>query len=115
MKRGFEKRIRSKIYAVRIGENALSFLPGEVFVEIGLEIRRRSPFVNTMVIGYTDKCVGYIPAEWDFDLRGYASTMAPKVYGHPLYQRDVRKTLVDECLKLLNCLKSSEPQASEHY
>ena len=34
MKRGFEKKVRSKIYAVRIGKNALSFLPGEVFFEI---------------------------------------------------------------------------------
>ena len=115
MKRGFEEGIRSRIYAVRIGENALLFLPGEVFVEIGLEIKRRSPFVNTMVIGYTDKCVGYIPAEWDFDMRGYASTIAPKVYDHPPYQKSVGRVLANKCLELLDYLKSSEPQASEHY
>jgi len=35
--------------------------PGELFVELGLEIKRRSPFAHTMVIELANDSVGYIP------------------------------------------------------
>ena len=36
-------------------------LPGEVFVELGLEIKRRSPFATTLVIELCHDAPGYIP------------------------------------------------------
>lgn len=42
-------------------------LPGEVFVELGLAIKRRSPFPHTFVVELANECIGYIP-----DRRSYA-------------------------------------------
>ena len=42
-------------------------LPGEVFVELGLAIKKRSPFPVTCVVELANECIGYIP-----DRRSYA-------------------------------------------
>jgi hypothetical protein len=49
------------VTAVQIGHTAIVTFPGEVFVAIALEIRRRSPFPRTMFFGLTNDYVGYIP------------------------------------------------------
>ena len=50
-----------EIQAVRIGELVILFVAGEHFVEIGLEIKKRSPFPNTYVATNTNgETVGYI-------------------------------------------------------
>ena len=45
--------------ALRIGDLALVSAPGELFVELGLEIKRRSPFGQTMVLELANDSVGY--------------------------------------------------------
>jgi len=50
----------SDIMALRIGDTALVGLPGEVFVEFELAIKRRSPFGNTYVCAYANDYVGYV-------------------------------------------------------
>lgn len=42
-------------------------LPGEIFVELGLAIKRRSPFPQTFVVELANENIGYIP-----DRRSYA-------------------------------------------
>ena len=42
-------------------------LPGEVFVELGLAIKKRSPFARTFVVELANENIGYIP-----DKRSYA-------------------------------------------
>lgn len=47
------------------------FLPGEPFVEIALNIRSKSPFGLTLVAGYCEDYIGYIPTDRAFRNRGY--------------------------------------------
>ncbi len=42
-------------------------LPGEIFVELGLSIKKRSPFAHTFVIELANENIGYVP-----DRRSYA-------------------------------------------
>ena len=50
------------IHAFRLTPNtAVVAVPGQMFVELGLEIKRRSPFPVTLVYNLTDDVVGYIP------------------------------------------------------
>jgi neutral ceramidase len=42
-------------------------LPGEVFVELGLAIKKRSPFPMTFVVELANDNIGYVP-----DRRSYA-------------------------------------------
>ncbi len=46
-----EETLTVPVQAIRVGDLAICGLPFEVLVEIGLEIREKSPFGETMVIG----------------------------------------------------------------
>lgn len=50
---------------------AVVLLPGEVFVELGLAIKRRSPFRHTLVIELTNDNPAYIPTEKAFKEGSY--------------------------------------------
>jgi hypothetical protein len=63
--------LETRIGALRIGEAAFVFLPGEPFVEIALAIREASPWKFTAVIGYADDYIGYIPTDRAFRNGGY--------------------------------------------
>jgi len=65
------KPLRTRIGAARIGNAAAVFLPGEPFVEIALAIRKASPWEATMVVGYAEDYIGYIPTDRAFENGGY--------------------------------------------
>lgn len=57
-----------EVQAITLGrELAWVSLPGEVFVELGLAIKQRSPFPHTHVVTLANENIGYIP-----DRRSYA-------------------------------------------
>lgn len=59
------------VQALRVGDLALVGVPGELFVELGLEIKRRSPFRQTMVIELANDSIGYLPTRRAFEEGGY--------------------------------------------
>jgi len=61
----------TQIQVMRIGELGLVSLPGEIFVEIGLEIKQRSPFPRTIVAELGNDCLGYIPTAKAFEEGSY--------------------------------------------
>ncbi|MFZ9090686.1 MAG: hypothetical protein ACO3FE_11400, partial [Planctomycetaceae bacterium] len=91
-----------RIHAISIGRDlAIVCLPGEVFVELGLTIRRASPFRTTMLIELSN-CVEtyYVPTQAAFAGGGYEpnnSTLQP----------GAGELLVEESLRLLQQLASS--------
>ena len=54
------------VIGLAIGELAICALPGEVFVEFGLQIRDASPFPHTLVAAYCDNTLQYIPTREAF-------------------------------------------------
>jgi len=59
---------RVEVQVIALGKDvAWVSLPGEIFVELGLAIKRRSPFPHTFVVELANESVGYIP-----DRRSYA-------------------------------------------
>ena len=76
--------LSSEIQVVSLGDIALVSIPGELFVEYGLEIKKKSPFPHTFIIGYANDYVGYIPTleafqEGGYEVRlGLASKLDPK-------------------------------------
>ncbi len=63
--------LKTCVGALRLGNAALVFLPGEPFLEIALGIRQASPFGLTMVAGYCEDYIGYIPTDRAFRNGGY--------------------------------------------
>ncbi|HVW62778.1 MAG TPA: hypothetical protein VHC48_22155, partial [Puia sp.] len=61
----------ARLSAIRIGPVAVLFLPGEPFVETALAIERSSPFEHTIIVGFSENNIGYIPTDAAFDQGGY--------------------------------------------
>jgi hypothetical protein len=64
-------RIEIPLQAVRIGDLALAAIPFEVFVEIGLELKAKSPFPETFVVSLANGAYGYLPTVAHHELGGY--------------------------------------------
>lgn len=64
-------RLKAEVKVLRIGDYAVVFLPGEPFVEIGLEIKKRSKFRQTFILSNCSWLL-YVPSQRAFQIgRGY--------------------------------------------
>ncbi len=70
-------RVRLPIRFVRINDTIIWSAPVEMFCEIALDIRERSPFSHTFYFGYTNGWFGYLPTAKAFDEGGYESRTSP--------------------------------------
>jgi len=64
------------IQALRLGDVALVTLPGEIFVEFGLDIKLQSPATRTFVVELANGIVGYVPTREAFQGGGYEQRTA---------------------------------------
>jgi len=71
------------IQVLHLGDVAIVGLPGEVFVEIGLAIKRQSPFPYTMVIELANDWLGYIPTDQALNEGGYETELAASAKAAP--------------------------------
>jgi hypothetical protein len=55
----------------RIGDLGICAIPFEVFVEIGLEMKAKSPFGQTFTISHANGSYGYLPTVAQHKLGGY--------------------------------------------
>ena len=60
------------IQAIQLGDTAIVTLPFNApLVEIGLEIKEKSPFPNTIFVGLANGAFGYLPTPEQHELGGY--------------------------------------------
>jgi hypothetical protein len=64
-------RLDVPLQALRIGDLAIATIPFEAFVEIGLELKTKSPFPDTFVISLANGAYGYLPTVAHHELGGY--------------------------------------------
>lgn len=67
----YPPRIPLILQAVRIGDVGIAAIPHEVFVEIGLEIKARTPFPKSFTISLANGTYGYLPTVEQHKLGGY--------------------------------------------
>jgi len=85
------------IQAMRIGDLGLAALHSEVFVEIGLDIKRRSPFPRTLVGELANGEVGgYIPTAKAYDEGSYEVWSTPAERGSGEGMADTAVRLLEE-------------------
>jgi hypothetical protein len=65
------------VHGVRLGPVALVGVPVELFCEIGMTIRARSPFPTTMVSGYWNGYRNYLPTDAERERGGYEIDISP--------------------------------------
>ncbi|MBV4359688.1 hypothetical protein [Pinibacter aurantiacus] len=91
--------IEEEVQVLRIdNETAIVGLPGEIFAELGLSIKRASPFKNTIVITVCNNRTSYIPTRKAFAEGSYEVTNSIVMPGSG-------EMLVDTAIALLRKLK----------
>ena len=88
------------IQAIRIGDQAIVSMPFEVLVEIGLEIKDKSPFPDTFIIELANGGYGYLPPPNQHELGGYETWL-----GTSRFVKDASITLTKHLLEMLQELK----------
>ena len=89
------------VQAIRIGEQAIVSMPFEVFVEIGLEIKEKSPFEHTFLIELANGGYGYLPTPQQHKLGGYETWL-----GTNKVQKNASVILTNNLLEMLTELRS---------
>ena len=84
--------------AVSVGDIVLLSLPGEIFVQIALDIRKESPFSTTIFLGLTNDYAGYIPSKGASARAGY-EVVASRV------PEEASLQLVEEAVRLLRATR----------
>ena len=79
---GGQPRYREcEIQGIRLGGLLFLGFEGELFARYQLDIERESPFQPTIVCGFANGCVGYLPTSDEYPSGGYEIDQAYKVYG----------------------------------
>ncbi|HWB09415.1 MAG TPA: neutral/alkaline non-lysosomal ceramidase N-terminal domain-containing protein [Pirellulales bacterium] len=63
------------LQVLRLGSVCIGTMPNEVFCEIGLEFKRRSPFADSFMVSLAHGYYGYLPTPRHHDLGGYETWM----------------------------------------
>lgn len=92
--------VTAPVQAFRLGDVGIVMLPGEIFVEFGLDIKLNSPAARTFVVELANGIVGYVPTREAFVGGGYEQRTAMSSRLCP----GAGETLVDTSLALLHSM-----------
>jgi len=103
------------LQALSLGEEAaLLGVPGELFSEIGRELKAASPAGQTCVCAYTNGTLGYLPSRRAVEEGGYEVSDAYKLYGHPAcFHPDTGEMLCREARELLAGLERANEEGEQ--
>ncbi|MCE9530002.1 MAG: neutral/alkaline non-lysosomal ceramidase N-terminal domain-containing protein [Planctomycetes bacterium] len=76
----YPDKVTAKLQALRIGELGITAIPCEVFTEIGLDIKKRSPLKKTFTVSLGNGYNGYLPTPAQHQLGGYETWRARSSY-----------------------------------
>ena len=71
---------QTTLQAIAIGDVAVVGVPAEYFTTFGVEIKKRSPFANTVVAELANDWIGYLPNREAHKLGGYQTWMGLHSY-----------------------------------
>ena len=83
-----------RIHAIRIGDGVIVSGPGEVFSEIGMAVKERSPGRPTMYAGFTNGLLAYFATEAEYRYGGYEADYSRRGHGNPAH-------VAPECERIL--------------
>lgn len=91
--------ISLEIQLMAIDDINLIGIPGEVFSPLGWNIKRRAGG-RTIVLGYTNGNIGYLPTQEVFKEGGYEAETAYKFYGNFMIKPESAQIIEDEAVNL---------------
>lgn len=84
------------IQAIKVGDAVLCAIPFETFAETGLELKQKSPFARTIVVGLGNGRHGYLPTPAQHELGGYETWL-----GTNLVQKDASEIIVRNLVEMM--------------
>jgi hypothetical protein len=100
---GLERQ--TTLQAILIGDVAIVGVPAEYFTVLGLDIKKRSPIPNTVVIELANDWIGYLPDRKGHELGGYQTWTGLHSYAEP----GTGERVADEVVAMLNELARGKP------
>ena len=76
----YPPKVKVLLQVLRVGDLGICAIPCEVFVEIGLELRKKSPLKHTFTIELANGYNGYLPTPAQHRLGGYETWRARSSY-----------------------------------
>lgn len=95
------KSLTTEIQVLRIGDSYLLGLPGEILVEVGLEIKKRAGVQNLFLITLCNDVIGYVCHGEAYDEGGYEPVTGTNL------AKGAGETLVKQALDLISQMKVS--------
>ena len=96
------EEVNAEVMVIAIGDVTLVLLPGESFVEFGLEIKERTAPRQVMTLAYSNGCPGYIPHRSAYPAGGYEVDEAYRYYGCPAcFAPEAGEALVAAAIELV--------------
>lgn len=86
-------RIDVPLQVLRVGDLAIATIPFEAFVEIGLELKEKSPFPAAFVVSLANGSYGYLPTAAQHELGGYETWLGTNKVEVPAASRIVSTLL----------------------
>ncbi|NLF67698.1 MAG: hypothetical protein GX575_01445 [Candidatus Anammoximicrobium sp.] len=105
--RGNQQRDRSvkhlpiTLTAIQLGPVGMLLHPAELYSYYGLAIRRDSPLQDTLVVGFADGSIGYLPDPQAYRQGEYSALVVPKIGDRPPYQPVAAREMTAAALALL--------------
>src|SRR6056297_545522 len=102
------------VQAIRVGDQAIVTMPFEVFVEIGLEIKQKSPFPHTFLVELANGGYGYLPTAKQHPLGGYETWLGTNKVQHDASEILTRNLLemLDELMLVFELTECTSPAES---
>jgi hypothetical protein len=94
------------LQVLRIGQVCIGTMPNEVFTEIGLEFKRRSPLADSFMVSLSHGDYGYLPTPRQHELGGYETWL-----GTSRLEKDASVKMLSELLEMAGDLKSEQATA----
>jgi len=76
----YPNEVPVKLQVQRVGDLSIASIPCEVFVEIGLDLKARTPFAQHFTISLANGYNGYLPTAEHYKLGGYETWRARSSY-----------------------------------
>ena len=98
--RDYADSVELVLQVMRIGDTVICAIPCEVFVEVGLELKQKSPFKPTAVFSLANGYNGYLPMPEHHKLGGYETWRAKSSY----LEVDAAPKITGKLLELLRAV-----------
>jgi len=91
--------VTSEIQILRLGDIYILGLPGEVLVEVGLEIKKRAELENLFIVTVSNDAIGYVCHSAAYDEGGYEPTGATNL------AKGAGEIMIEQSLELIDQIK----------